>query len=143
MNDYNELVLEKRHFGDKIWTYIGFIMKVLIMAEYECEIFEEEDEIYVIRYNWNRNLGYGNATLAWVDNSVRELVKLLNSQELDDEDEISIEKLADDDPFPVPVEEYPEGFEPDRNPEPENFSVQPEPECEACKINIVEEEDGE
>lgn len=84
MDNYNEVVLTVEKFGENIWKYLSILIKILLKANYECEVQEEEEGIIVIRYNYNRNLGFGNATLAWITPEVREFFKSLNSVESND-----------------------------------------------------------
>ena len=120
--DNNELVLTRENFGDKLYNYLFAAVKMLLMARYELEIVEEEEGVIVIRYGWSRFLEYGNATLAWITPEAREVFRMLNEEGVFDNGEIKLEAVDESEPAPEAVNEYPEGFEPDRN-EVENFEV--------------------
>ena len=68
MNDkVNELVFTEDCFKDDLWYEIGCQISLLLKAGYEVAIRQEETGIVAIDYDYDRDLGFGNNHIQWID----------------------------------------------------------------------------
>lgn len=68
---YETLVLASEEFGEDINCYLAKSLELLMKAGYECQVYDEGNDvaghIYVINYGYDEYNGFGNATIHWMD----------------------------------------------------------------------------
>lgn len=70
----NSIILAADDFGDDLWFVVGDVLKILCQAGYEAAIREEETGIIAIDFDSDRSRGYGNNTVAWINNEEMEYI---------------------------------------------------------------------
>ena len=86
--EYNELVLAEEEFGEDLWHTVGEAIKILCKANYECEVYEDERDIVVIRFNICSKLHYGNNTIEWVSPEEIEMLYQMREDTKEPEPEV-------------------------------------------------------
>ena len=76
-NDCNEIVISQKDFKEDFWDTVGQLIKILTTAGYECKVFNDDMDIYVIQYV-PQDFKYGGKSFQLV--SEDDLVSLENSK---------------------------------------------------------------
>ena len=85
---YNQIVLAVEEFGEELWNEVGETLRILTTAGYECQVYDDDCEIIVIRFNYSPDRCYGNHTLEWVSDDDKELLNSLKNDECDTNAEV-------------------------------------------------------
>ena len=74
-NRYSEIVLSREEFEEDLWNEVGETLRILTTAGYECQVFDDDFEIIVIRFNYAPKMGFGNETLEWLSEEARDFLE--------------------------------------------------------------------
>ena len=87
MNNYEEIVFTIEDFGEDLWSEVAEFLRIATRAGYTCEVYEDDFDIIVVRYNYEKSKEFGNPTIEWV--TPAELVVLDNyrNEELEEDSE--------------------------------------------------------
>lgn len=63
---FETIVLTDEDFGEDLWCAVAETVKILMRADYTCQISLELDGIVRIDYNYDSENDFGNATPCWL-----------------------------------------------------------------------------
>ena len=86
-NKYSEIVLSREEFEEDLWNEVGETLRILTTAGYECQVYDDDFEIIVIRFNYAPRMGFGNETLEWLSETDREFLENLKDEDRFSDDE--------------------------------------------------------
>lgn len=87
MNNYEEIVFAIEDFGEDLWSEVAEFLRIATRAGYECEVYEDDFDIIVVRYNYEKSKGFGNPTLEWVTQAEFVVLDNYRNAELEEDSE--------------------------------------------------------
>ena len=75
---------ERYESYDEMMLDVAKIMGLLVKNRYEVAFYHDDCDVYVLEFDYDKNLGYGNEGLYWVKPDEMEMLWELKSQEEDD-----------------------------------------------------------
>lgn len=89
MKKYDQIVLSREAWGDELYNVLGQTLKILLREGYECQIYDDDLDILVIKFNYSKRMGFGDPELMWLEEDEVDLINDYRAGELEALDEVN------------------------------------------------------